>query len=104
MLLRNKLNVREKESGEQPEDMAIAPTATDMPQNDLYENNNLEGAKAKRGGRLTTGEYQICCAVMAASFKQSIGSQTIDARVYLSYLVIRVFRRCTDERSESFTT
>jgi hypothetical protein len=69
--------------------MAMAPTATDMPQNDLHENNNLEGAKAKRGGHLTTGEYQICCAVMAASFKQSIGSQTIDARVNLSYLVIR---------------
>jgi hypothetical protein len=42
--------------------MAIAPTATDMPQNKLYENNNLETAKVVRGGRLTTGEYQICCA------------------------------------------
>ena len=103
MLLRNRLNVREKESGEQPEDMAIAPTATDMPQKDLYGNKNLELAKAKRSGRLTTGEYQICCAVMA-SFKQSIGSQTIDARVNLSYLVIRRISRSTDERSESFTT
>ena len=56
MLLRNKLNVREKESGEQPEDMAIAPTATDMPQKDLYGNKNLELAKAKRSGRLTTEE------------------------------------------------
>jgi hypothetical protein len=25
--------------------MAIAPTATDMPQNELYENNNLEAAR-----------------------------------------------------------
>ena len=26
--------------------MAIAPTATDMPQNELHENNNLEAARA----------------------------------------------------------
>jgi len=38
-----------------------------MPQNELHENNNLEGAKAKTGGRLTTQEYQICCAMIAAS-------------------------------------
>jgi hypothetical protein len=42
--------------------MAIASTATDMPQNKLYENNNLGTAEVVRGGRLTTGEYQICCA------------------------------------------
>jgi len=42
--------------------MAIASTATDMPQNKLYENNNLGTAEVVIGGRLTTGEYQICCA------------------------------------------
>ena len=35
-----------------------------MPQNELHENNNLEAAKVETGGRLTTGEYQICCAIM----------------------------------------
>ena len=39
--------------------MAIAPTATDMPQNELYENDNLEAAKAERGGRLTTGSSDL---------------------------------------------
>ncbi len=47
--------------------MAIAPTATDMPQNKLYENNNLGTAEVVRGGRLTTGEYQICCATRITS-------------------------------------
>jgi hypothetical protein len=41
--------------------MAIAPTATDMPQNELYENHNLVNRKVTGGIRLTTGEYQICC-------------------------------------------
>jgi hypothetical protein len=39
--------------------MAIAPTATDMPQNKLYENDNLGTAKVVRGGRLTTGEIRF---------------------------------------------
>jgi hypothetical protein len=47
--------------------MAIAPTATDMPQNELHENKNLAAAKEKRDGRLTTGEYQICCATRVTS-------------------------------------
>lgn len=47
--------------------MAIAPTATDMPQNKLYENDNLGTAEVVRGGRLTTGEYQICCATRITS-------------------------------------
>jgi hypothetical protein len=44
--------------------MAIAPTATDMPQNELYENNNLRNPEVESSGRLTTGEYQICCAII----------------------------------------
>jgi hypothetical protein len=36
--------------------MAIASTAKDMPQNKLYENNNLGTAEMVRGGRLTTRE------------------------------------------------
>ena len=47
--------------------MAIASTATDMPQNKLYENNNLGTAEVVRGGRLTTGEYQICCAIISVT-------------------------------------
>jgi hypothetical protein len=39
--------------------MAIAPTATDMPQNKLYENNNLGTAEVVRGGRLTTGSIRF---------------------------------------------
>jgi hypothetical protein len=42
--------------------MALPPTATDMPQNELYENQNLGITKLNRGIGLTTGEYQICCA------------------------------------------
>jgi hypothetical protein len=42
MLRRGKLNVREKKVASSQRIvviMAIAPTATDMPQNELYENN-----------------------------------------------------------------
>jgi len=34
----------------------------DMPQNELYENHNLGITESNLPGRLTTEEYQICCA------------------------------------------
>jgi hypothetical protein len=48
-------------------DHGSAPTATDMPQKQLYENNNLDAVRVWTGGRFTTGEYQICCARIATS-------------------------------------
>jgi hypothetical protein len=39
--------------------MALPPTATDMPQNEVYENHNLGNTELNRGIRLTTGSIRF---------------------------------------------